>query len=69
MKQTKKKTTEKSFRYSFHIYVKRVKLIKFIKAKNKKILERRCKIYHFLQYEENGNVLFGKRQSLNHSKS
>ena len=26
------------------------------KKKKEKILERRCKIYHLLQYEENGNV-------------
>ena len=24
------------------------------------MIKRRCNIYHFLQYEENGNVLLGK---------
>ena len=44
-------------------------LLTIIKAKNKKMLKRRCKIDHFLQDEENGNVLIGKRQRRNHSKA
>ena len=39
---------------------KRGETINIIKPKNKKMLKERCKIYHLLQYEQNGNVLLDK---------
>ena len=39
---------------------KRGETINIIKTKNKKMLKERCKIYHLLQYEQNGNVLLDK---------
>ena len=38
-------------------------LLTSLKRKMKRQFKRRCKIYHFLQYKENGNVLLGKRQN------
>ena len=60
MQQTKKETTGKIIWLQFPYLSKRGETINIIKTKNKKMLKERCKIYHFLQYEENGNVLLDK---------